>query len=202
MSNKNIRRKAKRLTSEQIGQAFRQARQTRTPERDVVLLHLSYGLGLRACEMSRLQWDRHLLDAEGAFTGQLWISGDIAKNGRERTLTIPQPIFDALVELHTAQDGEEEFVIHSPIEGRNGVSPNALAQWFIRFYRDCGFNGVSSHSGRRTFGTNKAKSITKHGGTLRDVQLAMGHACLSSTEEYIDETPAARKMITDLDYAV
>ncbi len=201
MSTKNIRRKAKRLTPDQITYAFKQARQTRTPERDVVALHLSFGLGLRACEIAGVEWDRHVFDAEGRMTGQLWVSGDIAKNGRERTLTIPAPIRDALIELHAAQGGNQRYVIHSPKADKDGLAANSMVQWFRRFYADCGFSGASSHSGRRTFGTSKAQAVHKYGGTLRDVQKAMGHACLSTTEEYIDETPAAKAMITDLSYA-
>jgi integrase/recombinase XerD len=201
MSTKNIRRKAKRLSPDQITYAFKQARQTRTPERDVVALHLSFGLGLRACEIAGIEWDRHVFDAEGRMTGQLWVSGDIAKNGRERTLTIPAPIREALIALHAAQGGKQQYVIHSPKADKNGLSANSMVQWFRRFYRDCGFNGVSSHSGRRTFGTTKAQNIHKYQGTLRDVQKLLGHACLSTTEEYLDETPASRAAVSDLDYA-
>ncbi|TFZ81623.1 tyrosine-type recombinase/integrase [Candidatus Macondimonas diazotrophica] len=197
----HIKRKAKRLTPDQIRFCFSQARQTRTPERDVVILHLSFGLGLRACEIAGLEWDRHVFDAEGKMTGKVWVSGDIAKNGRERTLSLPKPIVEALVELHAAQQGQSSFVVHSPKPNKDGLSPNTMVQWFRRFYRDCGFSGVSSHSGRRTLATKKAETVHQYGGTLRDVQLMLGHACLSTTEEYIDETPASKAMTMDLEYA-
>lgn len=197
---RTAKRKAKRLTKEQIAFCFEQASLTRTGERDVVILHLSFGLGLRACEISGLEWERHLFDAQGNLTGQVWISGDIAKNGRERTISLAKPIIEALKVLYKVQGGKETFVVHSPKPNKSGLSANSMAQWFVRFYRDCGLEGASSHSGRRTLATKKASTVHSHGGTLRDVQLMLGHACLSSTEQYLDETPASQAMAMELDY--
>ena len=57
-----------------------------------------------------------------------------------------------------------------------------LATW----YQVLGFQGCSSHSGRRTFITNAAKQISTVGGSLRDIQALAGHASLSTTQRYIE----------------
>ena len=62
---------------------------------------------------------------------------------------------------------------------------NLFAQW----YRMTGLKGCSSHSGRRTFITNAARTISTVGGSFRDVQLLAGHRALSTTQRYIEEWP-------------
>jgi integrase len=65
-------------------------------------------------------------------------------------------------------------VIHS--ERDIGLSAGAIMVWFHRLYNRLGLKGASSHSGRRTFVTELAKTIVAHGGSLRDVQQLAGHA--------------------------
>jgi hypothetical protein len=54
----------------------------------------------------------------------------------------------ALVELQAfKQAAPEDRIIFS--ERDIGIYPKALAIWFLTLYRDLGFKGASSHSGRR-----------------------------------------------------
>jgi integrase/recombinase XerD len=75
----------------------------------------------------------------------------------------------ALVELQAFNPAAaEDRIIFS--ERDIGISPKALAIWFLTLYRDLGFKGASSHSGRRTFIIRAAKRCTEGAGSLRDVQ--------------------------------
>jgi hypothetical protein len=65
-----------------------------------------------------------------------------------------------------------------------GLSAGAITVWFHRLYGRLGLKGCSSHSGRRTFVTELAKSIVSHGGSLRDVQQLAGHASLATTQRF------------------
>jgi len=67
---------------------------------------------------------------------------------------------------------------------------------FANWYKDLGFVGCSSHSGRRTFITNLAKKLSVVGGTLRDVQSLAGHSNLQTTQRYIEvDTDCQRKLV-------
>jgi integrase/recombinase XerD len=69
---------------------------------------------------------------------------------------------------------------------------------FAGWYRRLGFNGCSSHSGRRTFITNAARKISTVGGSIRDVQILAGHAALSTTQRYIEADAEAQSKVVDL----
>ena len=76
------------------------------------------------------------------------------------------------------------------------MDANSVVHWFQRLYSALGFDGCSSHSGRRTFVTNAAKKATLVGGSLRDVQELAGHASLQTTQRYIQgDTEAKRKLV-------
>jgi len=68
-----------------------------------------------------------------------------------------------------------------------------IAVWFHRLYNRLGLKGASSHSGRRTFVTEFAKTIVAHGGSLRDVQQLAGHASLATTQRYIEGNSDAKR---------
>ena len=75
------------------------------------------------------------------------------------------------------------------------LGANGTAQWFLRLYHSLGFEGCSSHSGRRTAITGWARKIAAAGGSLRDVQSLAGHASLADTQRYIDQSPEAKRRV-------
>ncbi len=73
---------------------------------------------------------------------------------------------------------------------------NSVAHWFKRYYASLGFDGCSSHSGRRTFITGAARRVSEAGGSLRDVQQLAGHASLQTTQRYVEgSTDAKRRLV-------
>ena len=78
------------------------------------------------------------------------------------------------------------------------MRPNSIVNWFIALYRELGFEGCSSHSGRRTFITQAARLTHKAGGSLRDVQLLAGHQSIETTQRYIDGDSAAQRRLIAL----
>jgi integrase/recombinase XerD len=72
------------------------------------------------------------------------------------------------------------------------MSAQAIVNLLWRWYQHIGFDGCSSHSGRRTFITNTARKISTVGGSLRDVQMLAGHTNLRTTQRYIQANPEAQ----------
>ena len=78
------------------------------------------------------------------------------------------------------------------------MSPNSIAHWFKRLYANLGFDGCSSHSGRRTAITTWSRNVSRVGGSLRDVQALAGHSSLAMTQLYIEQNSDAQKKLIDM----
>lgn len=164
--------------------------------RDRVLVLLSYKAGLRACEMSGLDWTMVLTPKRG-IAGQLYIAASIAKNAAARHVPVHPDLANALLTLHRAHDRPRSGpVIRS--ERSDHMTPRSIVNWFARLYNRLGLDGCSSHSGRRTFITRSARLLARTGGSLRDVQELAGHRRLTTTERYIEGDRAAQHRLIRL----
>jgi integrase/recombinase XerD len=77
------------------------------------------------------------------------------------------------------------------------LTANSVVNWFAALFKELGFEGCSSHSGRRSFITVAARNVHRSGCSLRDVQLLAGHRSIETTESYIDgDTWAQRKLVS------
>jgi len=190
---------------------------SRRPVVDRAVFLLSFKAGLRAQEIAGLEWRRHLLDAKGAFhtvrqsmrvgkkskkvdVGRLFISSDIGKYGQERTLSINSLLFEALRELRQ-QDYPGQFVIppaRSTADPSLKSRAHALTTRINRLYDEMGFEGCSSHSGRRTLLTKASRSDMLVGHGLKTVQMIAGHANLASTEAYLDVSDDTASLLESL----
>ena len=76
------------------------------------------------------------------------------------------------------------------------MSAGTITMWFRNLYLNLGFDGCSSHSGRRTFITKAARKVSVVGGSLRDIQQMAGHSSLQTTQRYVEgDTVAKRKLV-------
>jgi integrase/recombinase XerD len=78
------------------------------------------------------------------------------------------------------------------------MTPVSICNWFKSVYDAVGFQGCSSHSGRRTFLTKAARNVHRAGGSLRDVQRLAGHKSITTTERYVDTDPASLRVLVSL----
>ena len=137
-------------------------------------------------------------DAQGAVTDAIHLVNGASKSKRGgREIPTAKDLRQALIELQAFKPAApEDRIIFS--ERDIGISPKALAAWFLTLYRDLRFKGASSHSGRRTFITKAAKRCIEGGSSLRDVQQLAGHSSLATTQRYIEGSSDAKRRIVDL----
>ena len=62
-------------------------------------------------------------------------------------------------------------------------------------YKDLGFEGWSSRSGRRTAVTKWARTISQVGGSMRNVQALARHSSLQMTRRYVEISEGAMKRV-------
>ena len=185
---------AKVLASADLRRLLAFVGRERGADRSRCMVLLSFRAGLRACEIAGLDWSM-VACAGGRISQQISVSGTIAKNGRARCIPIHVDLAVALRKLH-GQHGKPASgpIIRSQRGGH--LTPRSVVNWFGDVYQQLGFEGCSSHSGRRTFITQSARLLAKSGGSLRDIQELAGHRALTTTERYIEgDREAQRKLI-------
>ena len=134
-------------------------------------------------------------DGSGRIGDRLQISGTIAKNGRARAIPMHPELRQALRKLHVEAGSPRLGPVIRSQRG-SGMTAKSVVNWFTHLYRDAGFPGCSSHSGRRTFITQSARLLGRAGGSLRDVQELAGHRALTTTERYIEgDRDAQRRLV-------
>ena len=190
----SLLKQAKTLSKRQITLTTALIEQTRYPTRNLVIFLLSVKAGLRAKEIALLTWDM-LTDAEGNLSSSIHLRDEASKGRSGRIIPLNKDLKLALQRLHD-NGCPSPYVITT--ERAQRTSPAAIVNLFAQWYRLSGLNGCSSHSGRRTFITNAARSISTVGGSLRDVQMLAGHRALSTTQRYIEADAAAQRRVVDL----
>lgn len=174
---------------------------TRYPLRNKLIYLFSFKAGLRAKEIAAITW-LMVCDADGNVSKVINLN-NLACKGKYSGRVIPMhnDLRLCLLELLNNEKQRDNFSLEDHII-RTERSPKTSAQVIVNFfsllYKDIGFNGCSSHSGRRTFITNAAKNIGFVGGTLNDVRMLAGHSSLTTTQRYIAYNTEAQKKIVEM----
>lgn len=190
---------AKTITADQFEAVLGYvAARAQRPERDRVIFLLSFKAGLRACEIAGLRWT-DVTDAEGTIRDDAFeVPNSIAKNGRGRRIPMHADLYAALLALVVTVDARAKDRIVRSVDGRKDVGANTIQRYIGRVYESCGFQGCSSHSGRRTFITTAIRRAALFDCSLRDVQSMAGHSDLSTTQIYVDTSPGADALVASL----
>jgi integrase/recombinase XerD len=189
-------KQAKTLSKGQVDAVLGYLAKTRWPTRNRLIFLLSVKAGLRAKEIASLSW-RMVTDAGGQIGQAIRLENRASKGQSGRVVPMNEELRTALVDYSkTVIVSDSAFLIES--ERSKGMSPQAVVNLFWRWYRHVGFDGCSSHSGRRTFITNAARKISTVNGSLRDVQMLAGHSNLRTTLGYIEANAEAQVRIVDL----
>ena len=137
-------------------------------------------------------------DSNGAVAADIALVDKASKGCSGRTIPISKELraaFEAWKADCRARSPKDHVI---STERSEITSPQVLVNLFRAWYGRLGFQGCSSHSGRRTFITNAARRISTVGGSLRDVQALAGHATLGTTQRYIEINVDAKRKIVEL----
>jgi integrase/recombinase XerD len=189
-------KQAKTLSKGQVEAVLGYLAKTRWPTRNRVIFLLSAKAGLRAKEIASLTW-RMVTDARGQIGQAIHLENSASKGQSGRVIPMNDELRTAIAAYaKTTIIASSSFLIESERSSR--MSAQAIVNLFWRWYQHIGFDGCSSHSGRRTFITNSARKISTVGGSLRDVQILAGHSNLRTTQRYIEPNPEAQVRTVEL----
>ena len=195
----SIGKQAKILSDKQQNLTMAHLETTRYPLRNKIIFLLSFKEGLRAKEISKLAWGM-VCNSDGKIADVINLSNNASKGKYSgRIIPLHKELKILLADLLAVKQKDEYFSLDKPVistERGEHTTPQVIVNFFYNLYKTVGFNGCSSHSGRRTFITNAAKHISLVGGTLNDVRMLAGHSSLATTQRYIAyDTEAQRKIV-------
>jgi len=190
-----LSKQAKVLSPNLISTALSYLTNTRHPDRNKLIFLLSIKAGCRAKEISHITWSM-VLNADGDLQDHINLQNSAAKGDSGRVIPMAQELSEQLMKYRQISKRTEAHHRIIQTERSDQVSAQTIVNMFSAWYKELGFEGCSSHSGRRTFITKGAKKITSVGGSLRDIQYLAGHTSLATTQRYIEgDTEAQRKLI-------
>ena len=149
---------------------------------------MSVGLGLRAKELTSLQW-ADVYDAEGRVRSVLHLRAAYTKGGRTRDAFLSSPALRRVLSKY----GEGRWLLsartsHAPLfpsQKRGPMTPASMARFLKGLYREAGISGASSHSGRRTLITR----LAERGIDLKAIAEIAGHSSIRTTAVYVESNP-------------
>ncbi|OAJ33546.1 tyrosine-type recombinase/integrase [Piscirickettsia salmonis] len=153
----SLSKQAKILSERQEKAVLSSLQSTTYPTRNTVMFLLSIKAGLRAKEIAALTWDM-LLTPEGELCEAIHLRNTASK-GKQGGRVIPlnkqlKQALSQLLDEPKPKHGQRPVTLSR----RNSHFPaQTVVNWFAELYKNLGFEGCSSHSGRRTFVTRAAK---------------------------------------------
>lgn len=191
-----LNKQAKVLRQAQIRAVLDHLNRTRHPIRNRAIFMLSFRAGLRAKEIAQLTWSM-VTDPDGNVSRTIRLTNMAAKGESGGAIPMARDLQKALVELREfeRQPSGDRKVVRT--ERSPDTSPQVIVNLFRDWFHALGFEGCSSHSGRRTFITMTARNIGRFGGSLRDVQALARHSSLAMTQRYIEVDSRAMQLVVD-----
>ena len=194
-------KQSKTLNKNQIKMVGEYLLSNRYGLRDQTIFYFSVKCGLRSKEISHLKWWM-VMDSDGSVGNYLNLPNSSSKGRSGRVVPLNKDLKKNLEMMLDENrrlsdfDPQTSFIVRT--ERSKSTSPQSIVNMFQRWYGDLGLIGCSSHSGRRTFITETSKKISTVGGSLRDIQMMVGHSSLQTTQRYIESDSECQRKVVDL----
>ena len=173
-------KQAKTLTDKQLKAVLVQCATRRHAARDRAIVLVSHLAGLRAKEIALLTVSNVL--CENGIRDEFVLTAEQTKGRKARRVFLNARLRTELASyLKHAKLRNNCTALFQSQKGA-AFSANTMCQLLIRIYEDCGLEGATSHSGRRSFITNLAAK----GVGVRVLAELAAHASIATTQRYID----------------
>ena len=194
-------KQAKTLSRTQVKMISEYLLTNRYGLRDQTIFYFSTKAGLRAKEIAHLKWSM-VMNSDGSVGDYLHLPNASSKGNGGRVVPLNRALKLNLIKLLQEHSSYQDFTPQASAlirtERSKGTSSQAIVNMFQRWYDRLGLIGCSSHSGRRTFITETSKKISTVGGSLRDIQMMVGHSSLQTTQRYIESDSESQMKVVNL----
>jgi len=192
-----LSKQAKTLTKHQQTAMLSFLGTTRHPDRNKLIFMLSVRAGLRAKEIAHITWSM-VTDAQGEVTDSIKLQNTASKGSSGGVIWLNSDLRLMLSEYRQQCKFAQASDRIVKTERGGDTTAQVIVNMFQGWYSKLGFDGCSSHSGRRTFITNASRKISMVGGSIRDVQMLARHSSLAMTQKYIEADVDAQKRVVQM----
>ena len=186
-------KQARTLTDKQIKIVYAHCSTRRHGTRDRAIVAVSFMAGLRAKEIAALTIDNVRGD-DGKIRDEFILSKEQTKGRKARRVFLSQKLRQEL-ELYFREVELRKgcFALFQSQKGK-AFSANTICQLFLNIYSQCGIEGASSHSGRRSLLTKLASK----GVGVRVLAEIAGHSSITITQRYLDANDEQMRAAVEL----
>ena len=175
-------KQARTLNEKEFKRAIAAASAHKLSDRDRLILHMSFGCGLRACELAALNVG-DVRDSNGKAVAEFVLKPSQTKgksHGRVFVSTTVQRQIQLYLDKCTKHRTCDYPLFPSQRKGGR-LSANTMTQLLCRTFAEAGIADATSHSGRRTFITNLANKAI----SIKVISTLARHSDVSVTSRYI-----------------
>lgn len=155
-------------------------------------VHLSVSTGIRLGESRGLTWDKFDLVEKTILidTALDQVSNEVGptKNGKIRTVDIPDELIPMLREQRARQHPSERYVIGHSRKG-GPINAGVIRSWIVTRCRLLGIRQLGPHALRHTFATHSLDA----GVALKEVSETLGHANVGITSQVYSHSIRRRR---------
>jgi integrase/recombinase XerD len=188
-----VTKQAKTLDERQLQRLLEFVAKTKSAKRNRAILLLTHLAGMRIGEVAALRVS-DVLASDGSIRKDIDLSASQTKGNKSRTVLLNQRMQAELaVYIQTVRVRDAKQPLFAT-QRSAGFTANSLTQVVNGIYKKAGFDGCSSHSGRRGFITNLAEK----GVSVRVMMALAGHQNMSTTQRYIDLRPGVLRNAVEL----
>ena len=172
--------KARVLTTQEHTQFLQYLATTRQAALNKAVYLLGYRAGLRVGSIAGIKIN-DVIDSSGNLKEVVELRRDIVKNRKNYAAYLTHPELREALLSYLAERPETEVENLFVSQKDTAFSANALTHKMLKLFRECGFDGASSHTMRRSFATNCIRS----GIDIVSLKTLMNHASIQQTSEYV-----------------
>ncbi len=178
-------KQAKILDANEYKRLLAATKMTRHADRNRIAVVLSFGAGLRACEMAAITV-ADVMDSEGNVKSSAVLKAHQTKGKKAHTIFLSDAVQDEikkyLDKYSHLKTSKHEALIRSQKLG--AFTSQTMQDLLKSLYKSVGLDDCSSHSGRRTLLTNCSNA----GINIRTIQAIARHSHLNTTARYLSVT--------------
>jgi integrase/recombinase XerD len=174
-------KQARTLTDKQLKFVLVHCNSRRHSARDRAIVMVSFLAGLRAKEIAALKTSDVQAD-DGTIRDEFVLAKTQTKGGKARRVFVSAKLKKELATYLKQADPRSGCGTLFQSQKGSAFSANTMCQLFLNIYKECGIEGASSHSGRRSLLTKLSAS----GISVRVLAEIAGHSSISVTQRYLD----------------